>query len=60
LSKQVTVEGTKNVLAAAKQAKVGRFVHIGTEAVLVHSSQPIIKADETTPDAAATILRALH
>jgi len=54
------VEGTKNVLAAAKQAKVGRFVHIGTEAVLVHSSQPIIKADETTPDAAATILRALH
>jgi hypothetical protein len=42
------VVGTKNVLAAAKQAGVRRFIHIGTEAALVHG-QDIDGADESYP-----------
>ncbi|MFN0247817.1 MAG: NAD-dependent epimerase/dehydratase family protein [Kofleriaceae bacterium] len=43
-----TVDGTKNVLAAAQAAKVRRFVHVGTEAVLANG-KPIVHADETVP-----------
>ncbi len=43
-----TVDGTRNMLAAAKAAKVKRFVHVSTEAVLA-SGKPIIRADETVP-----------
>jgi nucleoside-diphosphate-sugar epimerase len=45
---QITVEGTKHVLAAAKAAGVARVVHVGTEAVLA-DGKPIVRADETRP-----------
>lgn len=43
---RINVGGTKNVLAAARSARVPRFVHIGTEAVLV-GGPPIVSADES-------------
>jgi nucleoside-diphosphate-sugar epimerase len=43
-----TVRGTKNALKAAEAARVPRFIHISTEAVLAGGA-PIIRADETTP-----------
>lgn len=43
-----TVEGTANVLAAARAAGVPRFVHISSEAVLA-DGKPIVRADETAP-----------
>ncbi len=42
------VTGTENALAAAKQAGVRTFVHVGTEAVLADGN-PIIRADEERP-----------
>jgi nucleoside-diphosphate-sugar epimerase len=45
---RVTVQGTKNALAAAREAHVPRFVHVGTEAALM-AGQPLVNADETTP-----------
>jgi len=45
---EVTVEGTKRVLAAARGAGVKRVVHVSTEAVLA-DGKPIVRADETTP-----------
>lgn len=42
----INVAGTASVLAAAKQAKVLRFVHVGTEAALCGGG-PIVQADET-------------
>ena len=42
------VQGTENVLAAARAAGVRRFVHIGTEAVLA-DGRPIVQADERRP-----------
>ena len=42
------VQGTRNVLAAARQAGVRRFVHVGTEAALL-AGQPLIEADERAP-----------
>jgi nucleoside-diphosphate-sugar epimerase len=45
---RVTVQGTDNVLAAARAAGVGRVVHVGTEAVLA-DGKPIVRADETRP-----------
>lgn len=36
-------------MAAARQAKVPRFVHIGTEAILLHDRFPIHMADESVP-----------
>ncbi len=42
------VEGTKRMLAAAKEAGVKRFVHIGTEAALFHG-QHMRNVDETYP-----------
>ena len=45
---QANVQGTKNVLAAARAAGVRRFIHIGTEAALVYG-QDLVNVDETTP-----------
>src|SRR5215217_6644659 len=45
---RVTVQGTKNALAAAREAGVPRFVHVGTEAALM-AGQPLVNVDETTP-----------
>ncbi|MEI9977622.1 MAG: NAD-dependent epimerase/dehydratase family protein [Edaphobacter sp.] len=42
------VEGTKRLLAEARKAGVRRFVHIGTEAVLLRG-QALINVDETYP-----------
>jgi nucleoside-diphosphate-sugar epimerase len=46
--RRVNVEGTRNVLAAARAAGVRRVVHVGTEAALMHG-QPLVLADERTP-----------
>ncbi|HSW12593.1 MAG TPA: NAD-dependent epimerase/dehydratase family protein [Solimonas sp.] len=43
-----TVQGTDNVIAAARAAKLPRLVHISTEAVLADGA-PIVDADETRP-----------
>ena len=43
-----TVEGTRNVVAAARDAGVACLVHVGTEAVLADGG-PIVDADETRP-----------
>ncbi len=43
-----TVQGTANVVAAARDAGVACLVHVGTEAVLADGG-PIINADETRP-----------
>src|SRR4051812_45593273 len=45
---RVNVQGTKNVLAATREAEVRRFVHVGTEAALL-AGEPLIEADERTP-----------
>jgi nucleoside-diphosphate-sugar epimerase len=42
------VQGTRNALAAARQAGVRRFVHVGTEAVLL-AGEPLIEVDERAP-----------
>jgi nucleoside-diphosphate-sugar epimerase len=42
------VTGTEHTLAAAKRAQVGKFVHVGTEAVLADGN-PLVNADETKP-----------
>ncbi len=47
------VTGTQNVLAAAKEAGVKRFVHIGTEAALFRG-QPMRNIDESYPYPAST------
>lgn len=48
---RITVQGTKNVLAASRAAGVKRFVHVGTEAVLA-DGRPIVRATEERPRAA--------
>ena len=45
---RVTVQGTKNALAAARDTGVPRFVHVGTEAALM-AGQPLVNVDETAP-----------
>jgi len=45
---RVTVQGTQNVIDAAKAARVNRLVHVSTEAVLA-GGRPIVDADETWP-----------
>src|SRR4051812_26053616 len=42
---RVNIQGTRNVLEAAKKAGVKRVVHVSTEAVLV-DGPPIVNADE--------------
>jgi nucleoside-diphosphate-sugar epimerase len=44
----VNVHGTRRLLAAASAAGARRFVHVGTEAVLLHG-QPLVYADERAP-----------
>ncbi len=45
---EANVQGTFNVLEAAKAAGVQRFVHVSTEAVLLDGS-PLVQVDETRP-----------
>lgn len=45
---KINVGGTKRMLTAAKDAGVKRFIHIGTEAALIHG-QALNDADETNP-----------
>ena len=42
------VQGTKNVLEAARRAGVHRFVHVGTEAALLDGT-PLVMVDERAP-----------
>jgi nucleoside-diphosphate-sugar epimerase len=42
------VQGTRNALGAARQARVRRFVHVGTEAALL-AGDPLIAVDERAP-----------
>jgi nucleoside-diphosphate-sugar epimerase len=42
------VEGTRNALSACAEAGVRRFVHCGTEAVLM-AGEPLVHVDETAP-----------
>jgi nucleoside-diphosphate-sugar epimerase len=42
------VDGTKNVLQACTEARVRRFVHVSTEAVLL-AGEPLVNVDETAP-----------
>src|SRR4051795_3980063 len=52
---RVTVQGSKNALAAAREAGVPRFVHVGTEAALM-AGQPLVHVDQTAalrPDSPA-------
>jgi nucleoside-diphosphate-sugar epimerase len=44
----VTVGGTRAAVDAARYAKVPRFVHCGTEAVLM-AGDPLVEVDETAP-----------
>jgi nucleoside-diphosphate-sugar epimerase len=46
--RRVNVEGTKRLLDVCRRAGVRRFVHVGTEAVLLRG-QPLVFADERTP-----------
>jgi len=48
------VEGTKNVVAAARAAGARRLVHVSTEALLA-DGRPIVRADETRPRAARPV-----
>ena len=45
---RITVQGTRNALAASRDAGVKRFVHVGTEAALM-AGQPLVNVDETAP-----------
>jgi len=45
---EANVQGTQNVLDAARKAGVPRFVHVSTEAVLA-GGPPIVDADESWP-----------
>lgn len=45
---RITVQGTRNALAASRDAGVRRFVHVGTEAALM-AGQPLVNVDETAP-----------
>ena len=45
---RVNVQGTRNALAAARQAGLKRFVHVGTEAALL-AGRPLIEVDERAP-----------
>ncbi|MBL8616788.1 MAG: NAD-dependent epimerase/dehydratase family protein [Deltaproteobacteria bacterium] len=45
---QINIEGTRQLVAAARAAGVGRFVHIGTEAALF-AGQDLVDVDESYP-----------
>jgi len=42
------VQGTRNVLDAARRGRARRFVHVGTEAALM-AGDPLVNVDETAP-----------
>jgi nucleoside-diphosphate-sugar epimerase len=42
------VDGTRNALRGCAEAGVRRFVHVGTEAVLL-AGEPLVEVDETAP-----------
>jgi nucleoside-diphosphate-sugar epimerase len=44
----INVAGTHNVLRAAREAGVPRFVHVGTEAALM-AGKPLVNVDERSP-----------
>ena len=46
--RRVNVDGTKAVIAACRATGVGRLVHVGTEAALMHG-QPLVAVDEHYP-----------
>jgi nucleoside-diphosphate-sugar epimerase len=50
---RVNVEGTVNVITAAKRAGVPRFIHVSTEAVLVGGA-PLVQVDESRSRPART------
>jgi nucleoside-diphosphate-sugar epimerase len=45
---RINVQGTRNVLEAARSADVRRLVHVGTEAALI-AGQPLVNVDEDAP-----------
>jgi nucleoside-diphosphate-sugar epimerase len=45
---RINVQGTKNVLTAAREAGAKRVVHTGTEAALM-AGQPLVNVNEDTP-----------
>jgi nucleoside-diphosphate-sugar epimerase len=45
---RINVQGTRNALDACREAGVGRFVHVGTEAAVI-AGEPLHDADETAP-----------
>lgn len=45
---EANVKGTEHVVLAAKQARVPRLVHVGTEAALL-DGHPLVQVDETRP-----------
>ncbi|MFQ5513511.1 MAG: NAD-dependent epimerase/dehydratase family protein [Myxococcota bacterium] len=45
---RANLDGTRNVYAEAKRARVRRALHLSTEAVLL-TGRPLVSADETTP-----------
>ena len=45
---RVNVGGTRNALAASREAGVKRFVHVGTEAALM-AGEPLVNVDEEAP-----------
>jgi nucleoside-diphosphate-sugar epimerase len=45
---RANVQGTRNALAAARQAGLRRFVHVGTEAALL-AGRPLVEVDERAP-----------
>lgn len=46
---RVNVQGTLNVIEAARTAMVPRLIHVSTEALLSGDNRPIVDADETWP-----------
>ncbi len=52
---QLHVEGTRNMLAAAKAAGVKRFVHMSSSGTIAVSEDPAPIADETAPYAVETV-----
>jgi nucleoside-diphosphate-sugar epimerase len=45
---RINVQGTRNVIAACRQAGVRRLVHVGTEAAVL-AGQALVNADESAP-----------
>jgi nucleoside-diphosphate-sugar epimerase len=53
---RVNVGGTRRILSVARGAGAKRFIHIGTEAALVHGQDPH-EADESYPLALPALIR---